>query len=399
MKNSITDSLIKLKKYCEVEDFKGWDPYDGLNSKVFQAMPLKHWSLARLVWIQLFKRNPINLRKLFKVPKGYNPKGIGLFLSGYCNLYKIAKLDNGTFGTSDELIEKINNLANLLLKLQSEGYSGACWGYNFDWESRAFFLPDRTPTIVATSFAGDALLKAYEVTNQRKYLDTALSSADFILQDLNRIKKENNLYMFSYSPLDNRAVYNATLLASRLLSQIYSYSKDETQKKAAFTSAKAVCLKQKKNGAFPHSDQVGDKWRDNFHTGFKLESLATYQNHCKDSIFNKNIEKGINYWLKNFFLLDGTAKYYDNSIYPIDLHCTAQMMPTLYRTKKIEEYRTLATKVLKWAIANMQSNNGYFYFQKLPRFTNKIAYMRWPNAWMFYGMSYYLLNNQENDKS
>ena len=26
-------SFKKLKQYCEDEGFKGWDPYDGLNSK------------------------------------------------------------------------------------------------------------------------------------------------------------------------------------------------------------------------------------------------------------------------------------------------------------------------------------------------------------------------------
>ena len=42
----------------------------------------------RLVVIQGFKRCPINLRRIALVPKEYNAKGIGLFLSGYCNLYK-----------------------------------------------------------------------------------------------------------------------------------------------------------------------------------------------------------------------------------------------------------------------------------------------------------------------
>ena len=33
----LRDALLKLKKYCEKENFKGWDPYDGLNSKIFNA--------------------------------------------------------------------------------------------------------------------------------------------------------------------------------------------------------------------------------------------------------------------------------------------------------------------------------------------------------------------------
>ena len=31
---NIDNSFNKLKTYCEKEQFKGWDPYDGLNSKI-----------------------------------------------------------------------------------------------------------------------------------------------------------------------------------------------------------------------------------------------------------------------------------------------------------------------------------------------------------------------------
>jgi hypothetical protein len=85
----IIEAFVRLKDYCEKENYKGWDPYDGLNSKVFQSLPLlKKNSLCRLIMIQTFKRNPINLRRLFFIPKEYNAKGLGLFLLGYCNLYK-----------------------------------------------------------------------------------------------------------------------------------------------------------------------------------------------------------------------------------------------------------------------------------------------------------------------
>ena len=151
MKN-YTTSFIKLKKYCESEDFKGWDPYDGLNSSFFQASPLKKWSFARLAWIQAFKRNPINLRSLLLVPKQHNAKGIGLFLEGYCNLYQITESGDTTFGDKKEILKQINYLSDLLIDIKTDGYSGACWGYNFDWQNRVFYQPRYTPTIVATSF-------------------------------------------------------------------------------------------------------------------------------------------------------------------------------------------------------------------------------------------------------
>ena len=179
------NSFKKLKLYCEAEGFKGWDPYDGLNSKVFQALPwLRHSALCRLVMIQGFKRSPWNLRRIAMVPKEYNAKGIGLFLQGYCNLYKAVvqhpELAND-LGKKEVLLDQINELAELLISLQSKGYSGACWGYNFDWQARRLFLfPRYTPTVVATNFCATALFDAYEITKNERYKSIALSAAEFV---------------------------------------------------------------------------------------------------------------------------------------------------------------------------------------------------------------------------
>lgn len=399
---TINISFKKLKDFCEKEQFKGWDPYDGLNSRIFNAIPFLNKSyFIRMVVIQGFKHLPINLRKIALVPKKHNAKGLGLLLSGYCNLYHAVKENSSlanTYGTIDEIKTRINEIATLLLSQQSteqtnKNYNGACWGYTFDWQSKAFFLPIHTPTVVATSFVVEALLSAYEITKEKTYLNTAISSADFILKDLNRIEKKNG-FMFSYSPLDNRAVYNATLLGTKTLALIYKYTGNEEYKKAARASAQAVCDEQNPDGSFPHSDQVRNQWRDSFHTGFKLESLAIYQKYCNDMSFAENIQRGFDFWIKNYFIPEtGIAKYYDNSTEndTIDLHCVAQAIPTICKLgKKNATTTVIMNKCIQWAIENMQSKEGFFYFQKKGKFINKICYMRWPNAWMFYGMSYFI---------
>jgi hypothetical protein len=43
----------------------------------------------------------------------------------------------------------------------------------------------------------------------------------------------------------------------------------------------------------------------------------------------------------------------------------------------------LALKVAEQTIQLLGSPDGYFYYQAHPHYTNKIAYMRWSNAWMF----------------
>lgn len=378
------DSLNKLISYCEKEQYKGYDPYDGLNSKLFQSLPLiPKKRFPRLAWIQLFKRLPVNLRPLVGIKKEYNPKGLALFLSGYSNLAKIDGLEKH--------LDNINFFATKLIESKTPGYAGNCWGYNFPWESKAFYQPKFTPTIVASTFAANALIDAYEVTGNQRFLGEGISTKDFILKDLNRTVLDNGNFVFSYSPFDNTSVFNASLLGARLLSRIYSYTKDEELIIAAKKAIAYCCDYQNADGSWYYSTLPFHQWIDNFHTGFNLEAIIEYRKYSGDHSFDEHIEKGMKYYLETFFDKEGRSAYYNNSLYPIDIHAPSQLFVTLHKAGIFKENKELADRVLNWTVKNMQSPEGYFYYQKRKYLTNKISYMRWSQAWIFYGLTYYLL--------
>ncbi len=68
--------------------FRGFDVYDGLSSRIFRKTPCFRSKKMRLVWIQLFKRSPVNFRPLAMVPRGMNPKGLALIIRGLVNQYR-----------------------------------------------------------------------------------------------------------------------------------------------------------------------------------------------------------------------------------------------------------------------------------------------------------------------
>lgn len=385
----LLESFNELKNFCEKESFKGWDPYDGLNSWVIQKTPLGRSRLFRLSWIQLFKRNPVNLRRLLGIKKDYNPKGLGLFLIGYCNLYKVEP--------KKEYLEKVNHLGNTIIGLKTKGYSGACWGYNFDWQARAFFQPKYTPTVVATSFIAEALLVAYDVTKTKLFLDTAISTKNFVLKDLNKTFDADGNYTLSYSPLDNTQVFNAGLLGAKLLSLIYSKTNDVVLIKEAEKIVAYVCKKQAIDGSWAYGTLSFHQWIDNFHTGYNLECIYEYQKHSNDTTYQKYIDKGLNYYLKTFFTEDGVSKYYNNSVFPIDIHAPAQLIVTLSKLDVFNENKDLIDRVLLWTAKNMQSREGYFYYQKKKYTISKIPYIRWAQSWMFYAYSYYFKELETNE--
>ena len=375
-------SFLSLKAFCEEKEFAGWDPYDGLNSRVFQALPgLPGSRWARLAWIQLFKRSPVNLRRIAVVPEEHNAKGLGLFLTGYCHLYRTEP--------RAEYREKILFLADTILAIASQGYAGACWGYNFDWQARAFFQPKRTPTVVATSFVADALLTAGDTLNESRWLEAAFSSARFVLTDLNRTYDEKGNFSFSYSPLDKTQVFNASLLGARLLARVSSYTGEQLLRDEARKAVQYVCDRQRPDGAWEYGTLPYHRWVDSFHTGFNLECIYEYRKFTGDGSFEAAMEKGFSYYVRHFFTAEGVPKYYDNKTFPIDIHSPAQLIATLFKMDRLTEHRDLAEKVLDWTIREMQAPRGYFFYQRRRFLNSRINYMRWAQAWMFYAFTYY----------
>ena len=77
--NQILDLIINIESKIHLQQYKGYDPYDALNSNVI-CPPGKFLKIA---FTQLLKKSPINLRPLFFIPKTVNPKGLGLLLTIY----------------------------------------------------------------------------------------------------------------------------------------------------------------------------------------------------------------------------------------------------------------------------------------------------------------------------
>jgi hypothetical protein len=309
-------------------------------------------------------------------------------------LYKYwQQTSNPRFGNAEELLGKIHFLSDLLIQLQSKGYSGACWGYNFDWQARRYFyFPKGTPTVVATSFIAYSLMDAFEITHKKKYLDIALTSATFVNNDLKKTDQENGGFLISYSPIPtNNEVFNASLLGSQLLARAYHYSNDKAYLDAARESIIAAINAQTEDGSWVYGKLPKQNWIDSFHTGYNLVAINEYIKYSEDESVRFPLERGLYYYLNNFFHDDGTPKYYNNQTYPIDIHCPAQLIITLARLDEFKNNQLLIDTVLEWTFNNMFDSKGYFYYQIKKACSSKIPYMRWSNSFMFNALSFYLL--------
>lgn len=360
--------------HCAEADWAGYDPYDALNSRVFQATPLRRSKWARLVLTQLLKRSVINFRPLLGVPKTHNPKGLALFLSAHVKLIRAGMVED-----SGQMVR----LADLLLGLRAPGRSQSCWGYSFDWQTRSELVPRHSPNIICTTFAANALLDAYEAMSTSKYLDAAVEAARFIRDNL--YSEDGGIGWFNYTPLEKLQIHNANLLGAALLCRIAAVSGDENFVPRAIRAARFSVARQNPDGSWYYGERTNPSqmWIDNFHTGFNLSALQRVSDYASTNEFQPSLEKGLNYYVTHFFERDGAPKYFHDRMYPIDIHSAAQGIITLMELKRLgPENVTLAFDVFSWALRKMWDQRGFFYYQKHRFFTNRIPYIRWGQAWM-----------------
>jgi hypothetical protein len=377
-------ALEKIEAYIEARGFAGYDPYDALNSPLLRRLSLGRKDV-RIAFTQLLRRLPVNLRPLLGIRPGLNPKALGLFLGGYARLC--------TLPGGDRYQGTVSTLVDLLEGTRSKGYSGNCWGYNFDWQSRAFYVPAGTPTVVNSAFIGHALLDAYELAGCERARGMALPIRQFILRDLNRTGTDDS-FAFSYTPIDSLAVHNASLLGASLLIRLERDEPDAESRAAALGALRWSLERQRPDGTWPYAETSYQAWIDSFHTGFNLESIQRFLEAGEAPEARDAFERGTRFYADRFFLPDGTPKYYHDRIYPIDIHSPAEAVT--FFSSLGERYRILTERVLSWMVRNLQDDLGYFYFRKGRVLTNRIPYVRWGQAWAFRALSSYVFDAERH---
>ncbi|HYX27552.1 MAG TPA: hypothetical protein VE863_03215 [Pyrinomonadaceae bacterium] len=369
-----------LWKYCRVRGYAGHDPYDGLNSRLFQSTPFKRSRAARLAWTQFHKRSPINFRSLVGVPRERNAKGVALFA--------LAALADFRRHPAKENEIEARELLDDLIWMGLKGFKGACWGYNFDWQSRSFFAPRGTPTIVPTAFAARALCEAAEVLSRDEYLPFARTICDFILNNLNKSEEANDEVCFSYSPIDRTRVYNASLLAGETLATIGKLLDEQSLIEWSQRVALYVVRRQRADGSWAYGADDRQSWADNFHTAYILTSLSRIIDASGSHDFQSALTRGYDFWREHFFLTNGWPKYFPDRLYPADIHSAASAIIALVELRGcIPNTLMLAEQIANWAIENMRDRRGFFYYQRRRFLQVRIPYMRWSESWMLYALA------------
>jgi len=282
-----------------------------------------------------------------------------------------------------------------LIALRSPGVPYWSWGYSFPWQTRTIVVPAGAPNLVCTTFVGNALLDAYEQRHDVRCLKMAVSTAEYILDDL-YWAEGNSRAGFSYPlPGLRNQVHNANLLAAALLCQVYKLTGEKKFLSPALRVARHAAAKQHVDGSWNYGEAASQRWIDNFHTGYNLCALQSISHNAETGEFQSAMRRGLEFYRAHFFREDGAPKYFHDRPYPVDIHCVAQSMITLLAFKDLDPRNvSLARSVFQWAMNHMWDEKGFFYYRVLRSCTIRIPYMRWAQAWMLLAMSTLLCESE-----
>jgi rhamnogalacturonyl hydrolase YesR len=381
--------LIDILTAAEKKGYIGYSKFDALNSDFLKTITFNNKWL-RLLYTQFVKEMPFHIRPLLRVKKSRNPKGIALFARAYLLLHQ--RTSNPAF------LKKAESLIQWLLENPSPGYNHLCWGYNFIWQNTIFLQDALEPNIVVTVFVGEALIHAYKITQNKKYLNAARSVSAFILNDLPVLHDTNDELAIAYVVKKvDAVVLNNQVLAGAFLIKIWKHTKE---KYLLDTATKLINYTVNKGmdyhaWYYTYPKEKSRISHDNYHTGGILDGLIEYFEETYDNRYMEMYWNGLEYYRKNLFEINGAPKWMHNRRYPHDIHGSAQGIITFTKASRHDsKLISQAEIILKWAINNLYRSKHHDFAYRQGRWLKwNYSLMRWSNAWMARALAEFICQN------
>jgi polysaccharide biosynthesis protein VpsJ len=345
--------------------FAGWDPFDALNSTTIGALPFSGNVVSKLVCTQAFKRSPVNLRGVLGVPKTANPVTVALA----AEIYRRA-------GN----IEQARNCIPTLISMASHGVMSGFpgWGYPFPWQAKAFYVAAHQPNIIATAYAVRELRHWQAEPEVKEAIVGAcrLISAEFVR------RKPDGRHYIAYVQDSDTMVHNANVWGAFVLANGAMMTGNHDWSVLAADAAAYTMNAQREDGSWVYGEAGHHQFVDSFHTGYVLEALLLVSELLSFIDAQRSIRHGFDFYFNAFFEDDGTAKYYADKRFPIDVNPAAQAIITMDVMNAPINRLPLGTKIMNRLIDHLwMEREKRFAYQRGPYGLNRIDYPRWTQIW------------------
>ncbi len=288
-------------------------------------------------------------------------------------------------------------LAEALIRSAIPGFSGPCWGYPFDWQSKVGLCPRNTPLVTVVPYAFDAFLDLYAITGIESYRETAQGIASFVANDIpdNPARRGRAA---GYSPSSRSKVINASAYRAACLTRASAVFSAPQYRHIAEDNILFVLDQQQADGSWLYAaDDDRETFIDHMHTCFVLKGLYRAYQVLKDEEILRAVKRGYQYYRESLFYPNGlprpfakaetrqfrVAELYD---YAEALNLALLLLPDL-------DTSALADRLASSLLEHWQTPAGYFTTRVSTHgIRNTVPYHRWGQAPAWHSLALYNLN-------
>ncbi len=384
--SDVDGAFRALDEWVMENGWAGYDPYDVRGQDWYvRFLGTQNWFFRKMRGVfAVLERElpPAALRRILRIRKEINPKGMGLIASAYLTRWETTNDQSWRAKAEDVLTWLADN--------PCRDYPGISWGYPFHWQSR-IFLPRGTPAVVVTGTIGDAWLHHYELTRASQSLEIAEKIAEFFIGGLNRPVDEDDRLCFSYTPLDDFKVHNASLFAAAFLARLGHLTGNRDYAELALRAARYTLSEQNPDGSFYYWGSEPPTIIDHYHTGFVLRHLDTVRRSASADFITDPVARGYRFYLERLFTTDGVPKLTPDSVYPIEIHSCAEAMLCICQLGAEFGGESTLAPVFRLTQDKMKGSGDWYIAEIRQKRGNEvrveIPYLRWGQAWMLLALA------------
>ncbi|MBA2678166.1 MAG: hypothetical protein H0U76_07220 [Ktedonobacteraceae bacterium] len=303
-----------------------------------------------------------------------------------------------------EFLEKAIHFLQELKQSRSPGFDEYCWGYPFDWVTRNGVIKEQTPLITSTPYVYEAFLHLRQIEPRQEWEEILASIARHAANDIKDFPTSARASSCSYSPYDGGGIINSAAYRSFLLTSASDLFAREDYGKIAERNLNFVLENQNADGSWFYAvDGVRD-FVDHFHTCFVMKALAKIHALTGHAATLKALSRGVEYYLKNLFDLDGLPKPFSKAprltVYKRELYdCAECINLCLLLRDRFPQLNTTLEKVIAGILHTWIKPDGSFRSRQLRFGWDNVPMHRWAQSQMFRSLAFYLRETQAKNSS
>ena len=343
-----------IKKYLLQSDLSTYDPYDVWKTDIGVKVKKLYYKNK---YLGLLPAAAITIYDLYI----NNTKRNGYYKQEYpitraqaaitlLNLYKQEK--------NLKYITYAKKHIDWLLVNRSTGYSGYCWGMNFDWVYTATDTYNKNiPFSTHTPYPLEALVQYYNITKDASVLNVIKSIFLFLENDIKVMKETENILILSYGVEKDRIVTNAnsySMYMYALLLKFFPEKKQYIEKKIT-KLYNFICSVQQDNGSWLYAPYDDNTFIDCFHSAIVVKNIIKTGELTYLEDVNTITTRGYTYIIKSFIneeykLCKRFSVSNKLSITKFDLYDNAEVLNLAIMLKDYETIFTLSDAIQKYFI-------------------------------------------------